>query len=226
MNQIQKNILYILIISIITIAFIIIVPQIPNFSKPSQENNLPFTLKWTIVFLIVNLILIGIPAWIHKKYTNDYSKIKSIWFFALFGGITGAMLGEQGNFIMIIPYAILMLIYALFYKKFIWWKIVLTTYFAGMVIENVINRSPLQAPTLIWIAFFTYPYFATKLWENRKKIKFTQIIKDLKYTIISSVILTLIAIYISRKNPSPPLIFFAITIPFLIKIFSSLLRKK
>src|SRR3989338_3089158 len=136
MKQTHKNLLYILIIAIITIFFIIMLPKIPNFSKPPQENNLPLAAKWIIVFLIADLFLIGIPAGIHKIYSKDYSKIKSIWFFALFGGITGAIIGEvlpsmnPKNFIMIIPYTILMMIYAGFYKKFIWWKVALTTYFA------------------------------------------------------------------------------------------------
>ena len=80
------------------------------------------------------------------------------------------MLGEGGNFVMIIPYTILMFIYAQLYKRFPWWKVASTSHLAGIVVENVINRSPIQIPTLMWIAFFTYLYFATKIWENRKKI--------------------------------------------------------
>lgn len=134
------------------------------------------------------------------------------------------MLGER-SFIMIIPYTILMLVYALFYKKFTWWKVALTTYLAGILLENAMNRSPIQAPTLLWVAFFTYPYFFTKIFENRRKINWLKVLKDFKWTIISSLILISLSMLVSR-NTSPPLIIFGAALPFLVHALYWLYKKK
>jgi hypothetical protein len=121
----------------------------------------------------------------------------------LFGGITGALLGEGGNPVMIIPYTILMLIYAQLYKRFAWWKVASTSYLGGVIVENLMNRSPIQLPTLVWIAFFTYPYFYTKIWENRKKVPIMSILKDLRLAIATSPVLMALAAYLTRDNISP-----------------------
>lgn len=225
MNNKSKNILTVLIILIITVLLLLIIPNIPNFSNPEKadKNN---GLGFILIFILADLILIGIPAWIHNHYIKDYGKVKSIWFFIIFGSITSIFLGERGNLIMIIPYTILMFIYALLYNHLTWWKVALTSYPAGIIIENVINRAPLHAPTLIWIAFFIYPYFITKIWENRKRISILKIIKDLKYTIASSFLLGLLAAYLSKSNISPPLIIIGIAIPFIIKIINKKIKKK
>ena len=226
MKEVNKNILTISIITILTILTIILLPLIPGYlEEPTPDKMVGFQPVFILVFLLFNLIFIGIPAWFHYVYVKDYSTIKNIWFFALFGGITGAMLGEGGNVVMIIPYTILMLIYAFFYKKFTWWKVALTTYFAGMVVENVINRSPIQIPTLMWIAFFTYPYFWTKIVENRKKLSFQTIWNDFKWVFLSSGILSSLAVFVSKDNISPPLIILGAALPFIIIIIYRLIRK-
>lgn len=222
MKKRNKNILTVITILALTAIVMLIFQLIPGYAQPVNEFIQP---KFWIVFIIVNLILIGIPAWIHRTYINDYSGIKKIWFFALFGGITGGLLGER-SFIMIIPYIILMLLYAFLYKKFVWWKIALTSYLAGILLENGLNHAPIQSTTLIWVAFFIYPYFITKIWENRKKLRILWILNDLKYTLISSILLAILALLISRNNLSPPLIIFGFALPFFITIAWRFLRRK
>lgn len=226
MNQKTKNILTIAVIVLATALVMFVLSQISGYAKPPSDSSLPLTLKWIVVFLIADLFLIGIVAGVHKLYSGDYGKIKGVWFFALFGGITGAMLGEGGNFVMIIPYTILMLIFALFYKKFTWWKVALTSFLGGIIVENVINRSPLQAPTLLWIAFFVYPYFVTKLWENRGKVSLWAIVKDFRWAFVFAVVLGALAYFVSKTNVSPPLIFLGITLPFVVAIVWKLVRRK
>jgi hypothetical protein len=221
-----KDKLFLFIIAISTIIIPLALLLIPNYLRTSNPNNILEFWPSLIIFVLFNIIFIGIPAGIHRIYLNDYSKIKSVWFFALFGGITGALLGEFGNLFMIIPYAILMFIYAQFYKRFAWWKVALTSYLAGIIIENAINRAPLQVTTLMWIAFFIYPYFATKIWENRKKVPLSQIIEDFKFSFAFSVILTILAVYFSRNNISPPLIVLGATLPFIISIIYKILKRK
>ncbi len=225
MNKTQKNIIYIIIIIFLTIAILFILSQMPNFSKQPQEQNLPLTLKFIWIFLLADIIFISLPTLFHYLYVNDYQKISSLWFFTFSGAIIGILLGEQMNFIMLMPYLILMFIYALFYKYFIWWKVALSSYLAGIIIENIINRSPLQSPTLIWIGFFTFPFFLTKIWENRNKLSFKKIFRDFWLTIIITLILTGLAIYFSSINPSPPLILLALTIPLLLALIYKVLKK-
>ena len=225
MKEREKNILTIFIITLATFATMFLLTYIPGYLEP-KDDLLPLTLKWISIFLFASFALIAIPAWAHKRYVNDFSKIKNIWFFALFGGITGGLLGEQ-QIIMILPYTILMLIYAYFYKKFSWWKVMLTSYLAGILIENGLNRSPLQAPTLLWVAFFTYPYFVTKIYEHRSKNLLTKMWKDFRGAIFTSPLLILLALYITQDNISPPLIFLAAVLPFLVKIiFKTFFQKK
>lgn len=228
MKDIGKNILTIAVIIAATAITIYFLPLIPNFLRQTETKDIIGLQPGltVLIFLIFNVIAIGIPAWIHRTYVNDYSKVKNIWFFALFGGIIFGLLGEGGNPIMILPYTILMLVYAYFYKKFIWWKVALTTYLAGIIIENVINRSPIHISTLIWIAFFTAPYFVTKIFENRKEIKLLEILIDLKWTFSASIILSAFAVYISRNNSSPPLILFGLALPFLITILYRIIKKR
>jgi len=212
MKEANKNLLYIALILTTTILTILLLTSIPNYLRQPNEIHIPINSYFFFVFIAINIILICIPAGIHWLYVKDYTPIKSIWFFTIFGGILGGLIGERALF-MIIPYAILMLPYAFLYKKFPWWKIALTTYLAGTLIENAMNRSPLQAPTLLWIAIFTYPYFATKIWENRKKLNLTKIIKDLKYVFLWTAILLILTKLIVKSIPAAFAIL-AVTISF------------
>ena len=224
-EEIKFNFIYVLLIVLITIFLLLIFYLIPNYSKAQKPGDIVgFPLKFLIIFLIFNLVFIGIPAAIHWLYVKDYSRIKSIWFFVLFGVVTGVILGEGGNLTMIFPYAILMLFYALLYKKFVWWKVAVTSYLAGIIIENIINRAPIQVTTLIWIAFFTCPYFVTKIFDNRKKVSMFFIIKEFKFSLIFSFLLGLLAWYLSRNNSSPPLIVFGITLPFIVSVVYKLIK--
>tara|TARA_Y100000310_G_scaffold33377_1_gene31570 strand:+ start:1347 stop:1799 length:453 start_codon:yes stop_codon:yes gene_type:complete len=140
--------------------------------------------------------------------------------------VIGVVFGEAGNPVMLIPYAILMFIYAQFYKRFSWWKVALTSYLGGIIVENVINRSPIQIPTLMWIAFFTYPYFLTKIWENRHKVSLFGILKDFKFSFVFSVVLGLLSWYISKDNVSPPLIVLGLTLPFVVSVVWKFFKKR
>lgn len=226
MKNLSKNVLFLLLVSIITFLFPLILSSL-DYLKPAKSGEIAgFPPAFVIVFVAFNLILIGIPAAVHWIYTRDYSRMKSVWFFTLFGGIVGALLGEFGNLLMIIPYTILMFIYAQFYKRFAWWKVASTSYLSGIIIENGINRAPLQVTTLIWIGFFICPYFATKIWENRKKINLIEILKDFKFSFVFSIILGTLAVYFSRNNVSPPLVVLGITLPFIISLIYKIYKIK
>lgn len=217
----------VLIIALATVMAIYILPLIPNFLKTADAGQLSYLQpQFILVFLIFDAIMIGIPAWIHKVYVNDHSKIKNVWFFALFGGVIGALLGEGGNVVMIIPYTILMMVYAHLYKRFAWWKVALTAYLGGIVVENIINRAPIQGSTLVWVAFFIYPYFATKIFENRKTIRLSNILKGLKWVIIASLVTTGLAAYATRNNLSPPLMLWGAALPFLAHFLYKTFRKR
>lgn len=199
--------------------------KIPNYLKLPNAETILFSPIFIALFLIVDLILIGIPAWVHWNYVKDYTQIKNIWIFILSGVLIGVLLGEGGNLVMIFPYTILMLIYGLFYKKFVWWKVALTSYSAGILLENGLNRAPIQTTTLIWVALFISPYFITKMWENRKKVSLIFILKDLWGTILASVILICLAIYLPPKI-SPPLILGAFAIPFFVTAIYRFIKLK
>lgn len=230
MNKLHKNLLTAFIIISITALTLYLLPLIPNYLRPIEPDDILWNqIPLVITFIIINIILIGIPAGIHWLYVKDYTPIKNIWFFAIFGGIIGALLGEivvhGASLFMIIPYTILLLIYALFYRKFTWWKVILTTYLGGILVENIMNRSPIQVPTLLWVAFFTYPYFITKIWENRNEIRLIQILKDFKWALVFSVLLVILSVYISKRI-SPPLILLGATLPFIIGIIYKIFKKK
>ena len=233
MNKQSKSILFVSIILLVTILTLTIIHLIPDFSKQITNENENFNgLKWWLVFLIADLILIGIPLWLHREYVNDYSKIKNISFFSMFGAVTGVIFGEGGKIAFIPGYFILMLIYALFYKKFIWWKVVITTYLTGILLENIMMRSPIQPTTLIWIALLTYPYFITKIFDNRKKLNkkfWNKIWNELKWTILASLILPIILIFINFIASgvfSPPLLILGIATPFVIKIIKNFIKSR
>jgi len=226
MGKKNKDILHVLIIIVATVLAMIILTSIPGYLRPVDAGDITFDMtRFIIIFLIFDLIMIGIPAGIHYLYVKDYSKMKGTWFFALFGGITGAFFGEiiwGSSAFLIIPYILLMAIYAQFYKKFVWYKVVLTTYLGGMLVENALNRSPIQVPTLMWIAFFTYPYFVTKIWENRKKVSFGSIAKRFKFAIAFSVLLGAL----SFAWGMPQILIFGLGLPFVISLVYKLIKKK
>ena len=222
MKKNQRNIVITFIITAITAFTIYALPLTGLLREAREDDIVGFQPILIFAFLLASAIFIGIPAWIHGYYIKDYGEIKNVWFFALFGGVVGAILGEvlpsmnPAELVLIIPYTIFMFIYAQFFKRFDWWKVALTTYFGGMLIENVMNRSPIQIPTLMWIAIFTYPYFYTKIWENRKEIPIMDIVKDLKWTFMASIILAgLAAFYMAGPIILlAPAISFFVTIPY------------
>lgn len=217
----KKDVIYAFIILFITILLLFVLKLNPSYA--TKQQSIAFSFSQLIIFLIADLILIGIPVFLHWKYVKNYGKLKNIWFFVLCGSVLGVLLGEGANPVMLIPYAILMMIYSYFYKKFIWWKVALTSYLTGIILENVLNRAPLQITTLIWIPFFIYPYFITKIFENKKSLK--TIWKDFKLILLFAVILALIAFLVSLNHPSPPLVLFAFVLPFIIKIIKDILKK-
>ncbi len=213
---------FLLTIAAVTILILYTLPRIPGYLRPVESNDIVgFQIGFILAFLLADLIFIGIPAWVHRYYVGDYSKIENVKFFVLFGGIVGAILGEvlptmnPANFVMIVPYTLLMLIYVQFYRRYSWWKVASTTYLGGILVENVMNRSPIQLPTLLWVAIFTYPFFVTKIWENRDTLSIFVIARDLKGTLFASLTLGVLALYAGG-----PLVILACALPFLITIFS------
>jgi len=224
MNRSQKNSAYVVSVIIITTAVLFILISIPNYLRDPAEDTIVLQPKFIIIFLVADILLIGVLAAFHYLYVKDYSPIKSLWAFAIFGGLLGGLLGER-NFLMIIPYTILMLIYAVFYKRFTWWKVAITSLLGGILIENLMNRAPIQAPTLLWIAFFTYPFFFAKIWENRHSIKPLEILKDQRYVFLAAIILLALTKFIVK---SIPVVFaiLAIILPFLALFIYRLIKKK
>lgn len=225
MTEKQRNAIYILAVLFLTLLTPYLLSSMPNYLKEATPDKITgFQPKFIAIFLVFNIIAIGIPAVIHRVYARDYGKIKSIWFFVLFGGITGAFFGEilphGASIVMILPYSILMFFYARAYKKHVWWKVALTSYLAGMLIENGMNRSPIQIPTMMWVAFFVYPYFWTKIWEGRKQIPYALIFKSLLKPFAIAIILTSLfyLLGLNSDRMSPPLIVLGATLPFIIHV--------
>ena len=69
----KRDGLHAFIIVAITAIIWFVLPLIPNFLKVKETDIVG--LKFIIVFLVMDLIFIGIPAWIHWAYVKDYSKI-------------------------------------------------------------------------------------------------------------------------------------------------------
>ena len=126
---------------------------------------------------------------------------------------------------LIIPYTILMVIYAHLYKRFAWWKVASTTYLAGMAIENGLNRAPIQAPTLMWVGFFVAPYFVAKIAENRRMIAVRGMLRASVRPALAGVVFGTLAWVVTRSNPSPPLIFAGAITPLLISATRRSLRR-
>ncbi|MBS3065494.1 hypothetical protein J4229_00380 [Candidatus Pacearchaeota archaeon] len=225
-----NNLLYICIIFVLTLLPIIILPNIPGYLL-QKENAVLLNVKYIVIFLLADIVLIGVPAFINWFYIKDYSKIKSVWFFILFGTLIGVLLGERANPVMLIPYTIIMFIYANIYKRIRWWKVALTSYLAGIILENALNRATMQSSTLIWIAFFICPYFATKIYENINKKLALKISSDFKWAYILSSIIVLTGLYLNKinKNFNIGLIIITATLPFLLiivyKIIKTIKRK-
>jgi len=78
--------------------------------------------------------------------------------------------------------------------------------FSGVFMENIANRAPLQAPTLMWMGFMIYPYFWTKIAENWRKLPVKQMLRDLKGFFIATLILEGFLILISGGNLNIPLL--------------------
>ncbi|MFH1327751.1 MAG: hypothetical protein ABIH76_02715, partial [Candidatus Bathyarchaeota archaeon] len=155
-----------------------------------------------------------------------YGKIKNIWFFVIFGAIYGILVGEAGALGALPGYIIIILIYALAYRKITWWKVALTAFIAGILIENIVNRAQIQAPTLMWAAILIPPYFYTKIFENRRKISVVSILGKLRWTFVASVVLAILAAVITRNNISPPLIIFFFATPSLFTFLLKTFRRK
>ncbi len=85
----SKDKLTVFIILFLTALVIFILDLIPGYLKIPGEDHLA-GLSFVIVFILFDFFFIGIPAWLHYIYVKDYSKVKNIWFFAIFGSVTGS----------------------------------------------------------------------------------------------------------------------------------------
>ena len=154
------------------------------------------------------------------------TRVKMWLFFLVFGTVTGVLLGEAGNPIMLIPYGIIMAVYTYGYTKFSWWKVALASYLSGILAENIGNRAPIQIPTLMWVAFTVYPFFITKSLENIRRINFRRVLKDAKWVFIIALLIEGILLALTWRNLSPPLLILAPAIPFVLYIPISLIKLK
>jgi|GEM_PF-6206841 len=217
MKLTKGEIAYAIFIIALIVSLMLFLPLIPGFlDEPTEDKLLGWQWNYIFAFILFNVIYIGIPFLIHRVFVKDYTKMKNIIFFMLFGTILAVLFGEGGNPVMLIPYGFFMAMYAYLYNKFTWWKVAITTYIAGIVAENIMNRSPIQIPTLMWIGLFTMPYFLTKIFENRRSISPVKIFWNLKWTFLASIILGMAAWFVSQNNVSPPLIILGAALPFFI----------
>lgn len=199
---------YIAKITAYTFASILALSLIPGYLRLAinKPDSLSWEFRYIVVFTLFNLVTIGLPYLFHRKYTPDYSKLKNIWFFIIIGDILGVIFGEQGNPVMLIPYGIMMFIYSRLYRKHIWWKVALSGYLAGILLESGLNRAPIQVPTLMWFGLLTYPYFLAKIFENRHQIPWARILKKLLILSVIAYAAGYLGYLLTRNNPSPPVI--------------------
>lgn len=220
-EHLRRNLAIVGGVVVVTIALLYLLPLTGRLREPEADDIVGFQPLLIFVFLLFDVLLIGIPAWVHRMFTRDYGRLKNFWFFIVWGGVTGALLGEVAlgaSPVLIIPYTILMSFYAFLYRKLPWWLVASTSYLGGMLVENVMNGSPIQIPTLMWVGFFVSPYFVTKIVENRHEVPLRRIVLNLRYPILASFLLSLGVIYLTRDNISPPLIVMAFTLPYVATI--------
>lgn len=209
-----------------TIAALVLLPLIPGYLKdPSYRDDfLPITPGNVAIFSVFSSAWIGIFAGIHRLISGEYGRLrrrKSLWFFIPFATVFGVVLGEAANPVMLIPYGAFMTIYGFLYRRFDWRVVALSSYLGGMLIENAMNRSEMQAPTLMWVSFFIVPYFATRAWEDRHKVGIRRLAKAVLPLAILSLALAFSAWQASKATSdtgdgSPPLVVMAAALPFVL----------
>jgi hypothetical protein len=180
-------------VSVVTVALIAGLPATGYLRDVREDDITGWQPVFLALFLLFDVIWIGVPYWVHHATIGAYGPIRSVWFFAVWGGVTGAFFGEialGASPALILPYTILMTGYGFLYRRFTWWKVALTSYAGGMLVENVLNRSPIQLPTVLWIGFFVAPYFVTRLYDNRANVPIRRIVWDLRRAIGISIALT------------------------------------
>ena len=208
-----------------TVAALVILPLIPGYLHDSagKDNFLPITPMYVAIFGVFSTLMIGIMASVHRLISGEYGRIqrrRSLWFFIPFATVFGVVLGEAANPVMLIPYGAFMTLYGFLYRRFDWRVVALSAYLGGMLVENAMNRSPLQAPTLMWVSFFIVPYFATRAWEDRRRVGYRKIIRATAPLAITSLALAFAAWQASKATSdtgdgSPPLVVMAGWLPFM-----------
>ena len=211
-----------------TIAAIVLLPLIPDYLEdPSlRDNFLPITPGYVAIFGVFSAVMIGLFAGIHRLISGEYGRIqrrRSLWFFIPFATVFGVVLGEAANPVMLIPYGAFMTAYGFLYRRFDWRVVAISAYLGGMLIENAMNRSPLQAPTLMWVAFFIVPYFATRAWEDRHRVGYRKLARAVVPLVAASVALAFAAWQGGKAasdtgEGSPPLVVFAAALPFILVV--------
>ncbi|MEE8362944.1 MAG: hypothetical protein V3S18_02615 [Dehalococcoidia bacterium] len=216
------------LILLATAAVMAVLPAIPGYLKDAshREDFLPLTAGNIAIFVAFSALLIGVFAGVHRLFSGEYGRLRgkrSLLFFVPLGTMVGVVLGEGANPVMLLPYGVLMTVYGLLYRRFDPRLVALSGYLAGVLIENAMNRSPLQAPTLMWAAFFIVPYFATRTWEDRRRIEARRLIRTVGPLAAASPLLAVLAWWASVATSdagggSPPLVFLAALLPFVLGI--------
>ncbi len=215
-----------------TIAALILLPLIPGYLEDAsyrasyRDDFLPITPGNVAIFGVFSAVMIGLFAGVHRLISGEYGRIqrrRSLWFFIPFATVFGVVLGEAANPVMLIPYGAFMTAYGFLYRRFDWRVVAISSYLGGMLIENAMNRSPMQAPTLMWVAFFVVPYFATRAWEDRHRVGYQQLLRAVIPLVAASVALAFAAWQGSKATSdtgegSPPLVVTAAALPFILVV--------
>lgn len=216
------------VVAAATIAALVLLPLIPGYLKdPSlRDNFLPITPANVAIFGVFSAVMIALFAGVHRLISGEYGRIqrrRSLWFFIPFATVFGVVLGEAANPVMLIPYGAFMTAYGFLYRRFDWRVVAISAYLGGMLIENAMNRSPMQAPTLMWVAFFIVPYFATRAWEDRHRVGYRQLIRAIAPLVVASVVMAFAAWQGGKATSdtgegSPPLVVAGALLPFILVV--------
>jgi hypothetical protein len=143
MNDRRRNHLWVIAVLTATVGLVVLLPVTGYLREANADDIGGWRPAFLFVFLLFDVLWNGIPAWVHRSYVGDYGQIRSMKIFALWGGFTGALLGEialGASSVLILPYTIFMPIYGFLYKRFAWWKVGITYLAFPALSRNTITR--------------------------------------------------------------------------------------
>lgn len=213
------------VVAAATVALFVLLPLMPGYLKdPSHRDDfLPITPTNVAIFGVFSASMIGVFFGIHRLVSGEYGRIRSLRFFIPFATVFGVVLGEAANPVMLIPYGAFMTAYGFLYRRYDWRVVAASSYLGGMLVENAMNRSEMQAPTLMWVAFFIVPYLATRAWEDRHRVGYRKLLRAVLPLAVASATLAFAAWQGSKATSdtgegSPPLVVLASALPFILVV--------